>query len=46
MKSVSEKHLTEIVHEFDGRVYVEKEKVSYRFDVVEHAGRRSHGGIF
>ena len=45
MKSVSEKHLPEIAHEFDSRVYVEREKVSYRFDVVEQEGRRSCGGI-
>lgn len=44
-KSINEKNLPSIIHEFEGRVYVEKEKISYRYDVVEQNGKKSEGEI-
>lgn len=33
------------MHEFEGRVYIDKEKLSYKFDLIEQAGKKE-GEIF
>ena len=34
------------MHEFEGRVYIDKEKLSYKFDLIEQAGKKSESEIF